>query len=101
MDFSANDDDTDDGGGKYAPIVLDDGLSTTEQHFVVKGHSMKTLFVLALGQNDEAGDELVDMDKSNWWTWISRLGACKRKFVAPYKLHSTYYIHSNCDGNSV
>jgi hypothetical protein len=69
MDFSANDDDTDDGGGKYAPIiVLDDGLSTTEQHFVVMGHSMKTLFVLALGQNDEAGDcdELVDMDKPPW-----------------------------------
>jgi hypothetical protein len=68
MDPAAVDDDTDDGGGKLPPIVLDDSLCTTEQHFVVMGRSMKTLFVLALGQKDEAGKdeagvELVYMDK--------------------------------------
>jgi hypothetical protein len=66
-DLSANDDGTDDGGGKFAFIILDDLLSTTDQHFVVMGRSMKKLFVLALGQKNEAGDEeLVDIDKPPW-----------------------------------
>jgi hypothetical protein len=71
MDLAANNDGTDDGGGKFAPIVLDNLLSTTEQHFVVMGRSMKTLFVLALGQKNEVG--------MNWWISIGHHGACKRK----------------------
>jgi hypothetical protein len=66
MDLTDIDDDTDDGGGKLPPIVIDDLLCPTEQHFVVMGHSMKALFVLALGQKNEARDALVDIDKPPW-----------------------------------
>jgi hypothetical protein len=71
MDPAAVHDDTDDGGGKLPPIVLDDSLCPTEQHFIVMGRSMKTLFVLALGQKELAGEgepcvDLVDIDKPPW-----------------------------------
>jgi hypothetical protein len=45
---------------------LDNNLSPTEEHYLIKGNSKKTLFVMAIGLKDACGNELVDNTKPPW-----------------------------------